>query len=652
MRCFIGNRDFKIFDFPASKVSDFDAFIAKEDSELLPAIELDIWFTIDPNSIAFGRAFRLLPELSTDYTELGVRLKFEADNPNRLRSDYLNANPPGEDGGHKRSLFHYLGTDRNLAQHFHTSYYSIERDKTKSITPSPLNKKEGKRLLQSLLRVDFVDAQRNFDDDEKHRSNRLSVAFASYYKKNLEQAATAAEDASQVIDENNQRLTEHYEQHFVQLMNVIQGLGVPSVYDRDLRVESSLTPETALQGNTDLFYVDRDNYHRLPEAYNGLGFKNLVYMAIQISHYHLQWFRTVENRPLAQMIFIEEPEVHLHAQVQRTFISNISAILNEATQSEDGTAIVPQLVVTTHSAHILDAVQFSKVRYFRRCQSEGEDLTEVTTFNASEIRNLRDFQPGTSEIDGHEISEEEALKFLQKYLRLTHCTLFFADAAILVEGAVEKLLLPQMIEKSAPGLLRRYVTILEVGGAYAHRFSSLLKFLRIPYLVITDLDTVKKNGKRKVCRADTEGAQTSNASLKQFLGIECVAKLRELSIDVKTQTEHDRFIAFQTPVRGRNADESTEEMLGRTFEEAFVYENLEMCRAKKITLGIEIPQSLPETYQAVYKLVKSGKLKKTDFALTLLGSSAEWDVPKYISEGLVWLEHRLKVDEVTGGEQG
>ena len=220
------------------------------------------------------------------------------------------------------------------------------------------------------MRVDFVDAQRNFDDDEKHRSNRLSVAFASYYKKNLEQAAEAAESANQVIDENNQRLTEHYEKHFAGLMGVIQGLGVPSVYDRDLRVVSSLTPETALQGNTDLFYVDRNRNHELPEAYNGLGFKNLVYMAIQISHYHLQWMRTAENRPLAQIIFIEEPEVHLHAQVQQTFISNILAILRTAANSEGNTAIVPQLVVTTHSAHILDAVEFSRVRYFRRCQLE------------------------------------------------------------------------------------------------------------------------------------------------------------------------------------------------------------------------------------------------------------------------------------------
>ena len=228
---------------------------------------------------------------------------------------------------------------------------------------------------------------------------------------------------------------------------------------------------------------------------------------------------------------------------------------------------------------------------------------------------------------------------------------FFADAAILVEGAVEKLLLSRMIEKSAPGLLRRYVTILEVGGAHAHRFSGLLEFLSIPYLVITDLDSVEPDGKRKVCRADTEGARTSNASLKQFLGVELVAKLRELGVNEKTQMEHDRFIAFQTPVKVRRNGESMD-MLGRTIEEAFVYQNLDMCRAWEIPLGIEIQQSLPETYQTVYELVRSGRLKKTDFALYMLGSSTEWAVPEYISEGLAWLKCRLEVGEITDGEQG
>ena len=119
-------------------------------------------------------------------------------------------------------------------------------------------------------------------------------------------------------------------------------------------------------------------------------------------------------------------------------------------------------------------------------------------------------------IDGKLVASSESLAFLKRYLRLTHCDLFFADAAILVEGAVEKLLMPSMIERAARRLRTTYLTILEVGGAYAHRFEGLLSFLHIPYLVITDLDSVAPTGYPSACRADVVGARTSNASLKKL----------------------------------------------------------------------------------------------------------------------------------------
>lgn len=649
MRCFLGNKDFKVYDFSVSKVNDFNAFVVEENKERLPVIDLDIWFTVDPNSIAFGRAFSLLPKLSDGYTELGVRLRFETMDADKLRSDYLAAYPATTNGSPNRSLFYYLGVDRNLKRHFDVAYYSLERDK-ENIIARLLNKAEGKQLLQSLVRVDFVDAQRNIDDDEAHRSNLLSVAFAAFYKKNLEQAEVSA-SANQVIDENNKMLTEHYELHFQKLMKVIQGLGVPSVNDRDLKIVSSLSPETALQGNTDLFYVDQARNHELPEVYNGLGFKNLIYMAIQISHFHLQWMHTEVNRPLSQIIFVEEPEVHLHAQVQQTFISNIWAILTEAARIEGSAELVPQLIVTTHSAHILDTVEFAKVRYFRRCELEGEDSDTATTLNASRVHNLRKFQPESIQAEGKSVSKQDVLKFLKKYLKLTHCDLFFADAAILVEGTVEKLLLPKMIEKSAPNLKQRYLTILEVGGAYAYRFTGLLKFLSIPYLVITDIDSVEPEGHHKVCRADTKGALTSNVSLKQLLDVKSIKELCSLGERQKHQSGDDRFIAFQTVVEVQDNDNQTS-MLGRTFEETFVYQNLTNYRAKKLEINIEIPDSPPEAYRAVFECVKSAGFKKTDFALDVLASTTDWTAPAYISEGLVWLESRMNENFGTNFDQG
>lgn len=639
--CFLGGRDFKIHDFSVARMADFDAFITHGDPSRLPKISLDLWFTIDPESIAFGRVFTLLPKLS-DFTRVGIRLSYEIEDAKKLHELYDAAYPEQKDGTRAKVLSQYLAIDGNLGRHCTVRHFSLDeksnKDAPAEIVTSLLEPDEGKRLLKHLIRVEFVDAQRNINDDDSSRSNRLSAAFAAFYRKNLEQVGHAA-DAHNVIDENNKQLTEHYAKQFDPLMKLIKHLGVPSINDRELRIISSLSPETALRGSTELLYIDPSRQHELPELYNGLGFKNLIYMAIQARHFHSQWVMTVENRPLCLMIFIEEPEVHLHAQVQQTFISNIWEVINQSAEAAGEPNLVPQLVVTTHSSHIMEAVDFEKVRYFQRCHIEGEAAGPGIR-NASVVRSLRAFQPEAETIDGKLVSPSESLAFLKRYLRLTHCDLFFADAAILVEGAVEKLLMPAMIESAAKQLRTTYLTVLEVGGAYAHRFEGLLSFLHIPYLVITDLDSVMPTGYPSACRADVAGARTSNASLKKLFGKTTVADLIALAPEDKQHLAKDRCIGFQTDILVTDGTAKAT-LRPRTLEEAIVYENFVLLRSGTLSIGITIPPLLDDVYQDVYDRIRSDSFKKTDFAMDILACAEEWIVPSYIAEGLRWLEARL-----------
>lgn len=640
-RCFLGGREFRIHDFSVSRMADFEAFAGTGDPALLPEIALDLWFSIDPNAIEYGRIFSLLPNLA-DLERVGCRLTFGFADPQKMLAAYAAAYPPQNNGTRSKSLIQYLGMDANLARHSITRFASLDQrtdaDGNTSIHAASIEPEEGKRLLRQLVRVEFVDAQRNINDEDSSRSNRLSSAFAAFYRKNLQEAGPAA-DAHKVIDENNERLTDHYEVQFAPLIDLIKGLGVPSVNDRDLRIISSLSPETALKGNTELLYVDAARKHELPELYNGLGFKNLIFMAIQVRHFHSQWLATIENRPLCLLIFIEEPEVHLHAQVQQTFISNIWKVVEESAKAAELPAAVPQMVVTTHSSHILDAVDFETVRYFRRSHASNEE-TPTGIRNISDVRSLRAFQPDGDVVDGNVVSTEEAIAFLKRYLRLTHCDLFFADAAILVEGAVEKLLLPVMIDKSADKLRNSYLTVLEVGGAYAHRFEGLLSFLHIPYLVITDLDSVTPDGNGSACRGDTADARTSNASLKIMLEKSTVAELIAMPPADKINDEKDRCIAFQLDVAVTDQG-NHRVMRPRTLEEAFAYDNFALLRADKIKIGKAVPVDLDEAYQVIYDRIRSDTFKKTDFAMSLLDSDNEWRTPAYIAEGLVWLEAKL-----------
>lgn len=87
-RCFLGQRKFRIYDFSVARIGEFDAFGVNGEADSLPSIELDIWFKVDPDSIEFGRAFTLLPNLSDNFERLGVRLRYATPDPVKLREAY------------------------------------------------------------------------------------------------------------------------------------------------------------------------------------------------------------------------------------------------------------------------------------------------------------------------------------------------------------------------------------------------------------------------------------------------------------------------------------------------------------------------------------------------------------------------------------
>ena len=639
-RCFLGSREFKIHDFSMAKISQIDTYNPNDEASELPEIELDLWFHFDPAGIEFGRVFALLPNLSDGLDLIGIRCCYRVKKAEELWREYDEVFPVGDNGDRKQTLSHFLGIESNLKRHFEIAYFSLEKNEDGTI-PTLVDPNEGKRTLASLLRVDFVDAQRKMDDEETGRSNKLSTAFATYYKGNYVQLKLK-EESVLIIDENNQRLTAHYRDSFQELFSVIEGLGVPSANDRELKLVSSVSAETALKGSTDLMYVEPGSQHELPEAYNGLGFKNLVYMAVQVRHYHLQWMNTERSRPLCHLIAIEEPEVHLHAQVQQAFISNMWNVLNEVSGEEP---MATQLVITTHSSYVIDTVDFSKVRYFRRCHRAEDDPKTQKILNATEVHDLKKFIPDEVDIGAEKIPADEVLKFLKRYMTLTHCDLFFADGAILIEGSVERILLRPMIEKCIPTLSSKYLSILEVGGAYAHRFAGLLKFLNIPYLVLTDIDSVKKQEGAKratACTTTTDGAVTSNSALKFFFKDKnAISDLIILDDNAHVQKDGSRFVSFQKPVTvSRKGNELT--LHGRTLEDAFIYENLDAIEADTLSIRWEIPEDLETIQQDVYDFVQSPSFKKTEFALDVLALS-EWRVPEYISRGLHWIARRLGV---------
>jgi len=689
---FASGSKFSLYDFSSVCWRGFDNLgnlpAGGAEQPEFPSISLDLWFEVTANDLYL--VMPLLPSTAWRGTQVGIRIEFAPRNPTELLAKFRAARAEAQTKAAalvKRENEKYVPWPINLTDYlknelqneFEFKYYALDRAQFDDVhnphegyEPLLLGKEpSGAAILKSLIKVDNVSAQRHLTDPVAGtvtgagRSEDLSKRLSRFYKRNLDQRQED-HSALRALFDSEIGLNEHLADVFKDTLCRLSKLGYPGLHNPRLEIKSALNPATIMSSqDARVHYVLGDGAEalRLPDTYNGLGFKNLIYMVVEILDHHGRWVADKEQRALLHLVFIEEPEVHLHAQLQQVFIRNVLDLMKGG--EEDGGVFQSQTVVTTHSPHILYERGFQPIRYFRRQNIGGEQTTEVLNLSVfySQTPNERDF--------------------LQRYLKLTHCDLFFADAAILVEGNVERLLLPVMIEqeKEAVSLRSSCLSILEVGGAFAYRFKSLIEFLGLVALVITDLDSVKfvaageedededtdfevpsaeadqppvkKSG--KACLPSEPGALTSNQTLIQWLPKkQTVAELLAATDDEKLhQAEGGNGfkvrVTYQVPTNV-TWNGATASLRGRTLEEAFGLENAAWCQAAtQQHVGLKLrgnPGTPAELASGLHKRVSGKSFDKTKFALGVLTEHpASWNVPLYIKEGLQWLASVVSLEQ-------
>lgn len=423
--------------------------------------------------------------------------------------------------------------------------------------------------LDGLIKVHDIPAQRGFgempsgveEEDELHSSaggTRLSEQLRSYYAKHLDpakgpdpmdlealQAMEAAEDAFDL------KLTESFSECFTE----VAGLGYPGVSDPRPRVSTRLRAIDGLNHSAAVnFEVDVVSdagavtpLLLLPEGSNGLGYQNLLSMIFRLMSFRDAWMRVGKASKSAEaasieplhLVLIEEPEAHLHAQVQQVFIKKAYEVLRKHPDLGENDALRTQLIVSTHSSHVVHETPFASLRYFRRLPAGMVARVPVSTVvNLSQV-----FGEGT-----------DTERFVTRYLHAQHADLFFADAAILVEGPAERMLIPNFIRAHYKVLHQSYVTLLEIGGSHAHRLRPLIDHLGLLTLIVTDLDSLTGTGGSSVQPALGAGQKTNNATLKTWVpALDDVDALIDAKPAAKTIKDAGDTLfavraAYQTPV--------------------------------------------------------------------------------------------------------
>lgn len=578
----------------------------------MPNIQLEIQIDYDKAKDSLINLSEFISDLDDSKNIAIIKLQYQSKDSLRLFAAF-NVRKEKE-----QKLIEWL--NKNI-----TSYYDI-----KCFGGDNLIEENFKRKLLSVLYFETIQASRKLDDTKADKNKTLAVGFSDYYRETNKDNNDDVESLDKQLKETSIVLNEKYENILKELLEKLKLFGVePHLTIPEIVLQAGFDPENILKNNIKYFYKQNDVI--LPENFNGLGYSNLIYLVLKVVSFIEKFKKAAPlNKSETLTILIEEPEAHLHPQMQQVFISQIKRTIKETKEKE---GVFVQIIISTHSSHIVTEAgidverSFERIRYFAKQFIKGENRYKI------EIKDFNEFK--------HKESDKETFRFLKQYMSLHRCDIFFADKVILVEGPTERILLPLMINKVAENINNEYVSIIEVGGAYTVKFKELLKFVNTKSLVITDIDSVNPEESRRTCPTNTPNAKTSNSTLIYWL-----PKKRLIS-DLNNCPESDKFdtelirVAYQIK-------EDDSEYVARSLEEAIINKNktffsstYKLDEVDKLVKDSFTLLKDEDLNKSPYELAPvSGE--KTDFTFDLMTfnekeTKLNWNVPKYIEEGLVWL---------------
>lgn len=524
---------------------------------------------------------------------------------------------------------------KNMSKFFEMQVYSLGYNpSTQELTEEKSNLLEMKDV-HKIIKVRGISASREVSNKENNHS--LSKMSNRFYKlNNGEDIDNNANSLLQsAILKADETLTKAYSGDdtndgiFTQVFERVKKFG-GNDSEAELAIHSSLSEKDILSNNTTLYYKHDDSL--LPETYNGLGYLNLYGIIFEIE----TLMADIKNEPAdINLIYIEEPESHTHPQLQYIFIKNIKDLLKEHNDElkESGDYSCIQTLITTHSSHIVSDCNFDDLIYFKR----DAEMVISKVFNSLKEEYGKD---------------QLGYKFVKQYLTLNNSELFFADKVICIEGDTERILLPTMMQKveiSNPlnqnsmiiPLLSQNISIIET-GAHSQVFRKLFDFLGIKVLIITDIDPANKSEKSRFTSCSAVNAtSTTNASIKSFFDISgdnIFSIVAQKSFADKITSDGRIRIAYQIPEDGKDYQPAS-------FEDAFISLNSQFILDNKENLiEYEALKSFSESdIYDFYHFARDKVNKKSAFASSLLyfeDDQNTWKVPKYISEGLLWLREQ------------